>query len=447
MTHLDCTRGFRIAVPLASILGISAATAADLPDPVASGELPQYVFFSKPPTRGGPFPWCQDEPEWFTRESVEDVVKTIGTRGNRRLKIGVSFPFSILENDADTLSRGISNLLKASEAADVPVLITLDGQNWWQNRPDLWNWWDRSRPGYNPDNALNVEWTGWGPQHAVKIGWRNWGFQFRCAPAPNLASPKFLAEHWKKYDVLIPLIMRWYRALPPERRYLFGGLKVGWEASNNVNAFYYRDGNALIERLPKDASKDPDDHKPDTGWAFGQQPLGYAAVYTSGTRKSGELTKEDLEKVVFNYLQALAREAHERGVPRNMIFTHQGGTFAPWEKHLSFRPAINEYSIPGWSFYTHEPAESGSLAADLEAAGRQQWVAAEWWRGSNSAKGWRKRFEGCLRFKSCRSVSVYGWGAFRESPEAKQGLRDLVARAASQPASAESNPAESSPAE
>lgn len=414
-------------------LSVATARAADLHDPVAAGELPQYIFFNKAPG-ARPLPWNQLYPDHFTPESVEDIIKTVGTRGNARLRIGVSFPFSILERDVETTAKCIERMLAACEKVDVPVLVAIDGQNWWQTRGDLWNWWDPARPGYDPANRNNVEWTGWGPEHAVKIGWRNWGKQFRIAPAPNLASPQFLAEHWKAYDIILPIVLRWYRQLPPDKRYLFGGVKVGWEASINVNAFLYRDADRILEQHPHDASADPNDHDPRHGWTFGQAALGYAAVTTAGIKKSGTLTKEDLERVVYQYLERMAAEAHKRGVPRHLIFTHQGGTFAPWDQHLNFKPAINEFSIPGWSFYSHDPADSGSLAAELEAAGRQQWAAVEWWRGADSAQHWRERFEACLRFKQCRFVSVFGWGQFRKLPEAHAAIRELVARAATRPA-------------
>lgn len=408
-----------------------AASASSEPhDPIAAGELPQYIFFNIAPGTG----WHQARPASITPELIRQVVETLGTRGNDRLRIGASFIFSILEDQPEVLARSMRQLLTSVSAADVPVLITLDGQNWWQSRSDLWNWWDPQRPGFDPHNRHNVEWTGWEPSTAVKIGWRNWGRQMRVAPAPNIASPEFLAEHWKAYDVLIPVVMRWYRALPPERRYLFGGLKLGWEASINVNAYYYPDGNRLLENAPTDASKDPTGHDASHGWSFGTALLGHAAMRTAGIRSEGELTRADMERVVGDYLQKLCTEAHRRGVPRHLIFTHQGGTYAPWDKHLSFQPAINACSIPGWSFYSHDPAECGSLAADMQAAGRQQWAASEWWRGAPDARGWRDTFERTLSFKRCRLVCVYNWSGFEKATGGPEAVRTLVEQAASRPA-------------
>ncbi len=404
-------------------------------DPVAAGELPRYIFFNKSPTAGGPRAWRQARPESFTAESCREIIEAVGTPGDARLRIGVHFVFSILEDDPATLAAALRNLLSAAQAADVPVLITLDGQNWWESRADLWNWWDPGRSGYDPRNRENVEWTGWGPEHAVKIGWRNWGRQIRVAPAPNIASPRFLAEHWRRYDVLIPIIVAWYRALPPERKYLFGGLKVGWEASINVNAYYYPDGNRILEQWPDDESRDPQGHDPAKGWTFGVAPLGYAAACTAGLKRGGALTRDDVERLTQQYLLRCSAEAQRRGVPRHLLFTHQGGTYAPWEQHLSFKPAINDYSIPGWSFYSHDPPDCGSLPADLRAAGRRQWAACEWWRGAADEAGWRVSFERTLGFAQCRFVAVYNWESFREIPAALAAVRGLVAPT-SQPAPA-----------
>jgi hypothetical protein len=402
----------------------SSQPASAIHDPVAAGDLPQYIFFNlAPTTRVG---WRQDRPETFSVESFQQINETLGTRGSDKLRVGVSYPFSILETKPPQLARSLRQMLKSARATDTPVLITLDGQNWWEKRPDLWNWWDPGLAGYDPGNRFNVEWTGWGPEHAVKIGWRNWGSQIRVRPAPNLSSPRFLAEHWKAYDALVPILVRWQRSLPADKRYLFGGLKLGWEASINVNAYYHEDGNRIFERSPDDPSGDPKEHDPRKGWTFGLPALGYAAVSTAKVKVSGTLTKEDIETVVHRYLEALSREAHRRGMPVDMIFTHQGGTYAPWDKHLSFKPAINAYSIPGYSFYSHDPADCGSLAADLTAAGREQWAASEWWRGAADKAGWIASFEATLGFRKCRFVCVYNWGSFIQQPGALAAVREIA---------------------
>jgi hypothetical protein len=442
--QLPPTSGLKLGILLGVILCVVTSlvgSAADIDlggepgDPVAKGELPQYIFFNKSPTHADPMRWTEKDPNSFSPASCEEIPRLVGTRGHDRLRVGVSYPFSILEYSPEQLSQCIAKLLDSARSSDVPVLITLDGQNWWESRSDLWNWWDQALPGYSPANRGNVEWTAWGPQHAVKIGWRNWGQQIRVRPAPNIASRRFLAEHWKAYDAIVPLIARWYRDLPKDRKYLFGGLKVGWEASVNVNAYYYPRGNQVFEQSPMDSSKDPIDHERAMGWKEGRPTLGYAAASTEKIRTSGQLTVEDVGEVVHRYLERLSRAAVKRGIPKHLVFTHQGGTYAPWDKHLSFKPAMNDFSIPGWSLYSHDPVDCGSLAADLEGAGRQQWAASEWWRVAETAEQWQRSFEASLHFKSCRFVCVYNWESFKTSPAGLQGVRELVEQSNSAPQS------------
>jgi hypothetical protein len=418
----DRCEGLDIVYFLARMTGANESRAD------AAGGLPQYIFFNKSSTAPGSMIWHQGNPATFTPESCQAIVDTVGTPGNDHLRIGVSFVFSILDTPVNTLAQSLQNLLAAAAATDLPVLVTLDGQNWWGSRPELWNWWDANLPGFSPNNRYNVEWTDWSPDSAVKIGWRNWGYQLRVRPAPNIASPVLLSEHWSRYDVLVPIIRDWYRGLPSNRKYLFGGLKVGWEASTTVNAYYHVNGNYYLEQWPNDPSHDPDTalHNGQQGWTFGLPPLGHAAAVSSGIKQDGTLTKEDIEQVVHQYLERLSEAAYQRGIPRHLIFTHQGGTYYPWDKHLSFKPAINDYSIPGWSFYSHDPVLCGSLASDLESAGRQQWAASEWWRESSTQTGWRLRFEASLNFKQCRLVCVYNWEEFKNIPAALAAVRDLV---------------------
>jgi len=44
---------------------------------------------------------------------------------------------------------------------NVAVHFNVDDHIGWDQRPDLWNWYDPKKPGYNPDNRKNVEWYDW----------------------------------------------------------------------------------------------------------------------------------------------------------------------------------------------------------------------------------------------------------------------------------------------
>ncbi|MBI4580669.1 MAG: hypothetical protein HY718_13255, partial [Planctomycetes bacterium] len=268
---------------IATVLVLATADQAAEPfDPVAAGELPRYVFLHRMPEAG----WNQGRPETFTPAALREMVEKVGARGNSRLRIGAAFSFSILEDDLDLMLRSLDAALTAATEADVPLFMCLDGQNWWRNRPDLWNWWDPNLPGFNPANRMNVEWTDWGPGNAIKISWRNWGHQVRIRPAQNTFAPRVQAEVREKLGAGAAVIAKWYRSLPKDRKYLFGGIKVGWEASINVNAYHYRDGNRIFEQNPTDASKDPDKLDLTEGFTFGHAGLGYAAATVLGIEGS-----------------------------------------------------------------------------------------------------------------------------------------------------------------
>ena len=398
------------------LLWSAGATAAD---------SPRYLFFNIAPGAG----WNQNRPETFSRAMFDSVTQTLRARENPRLRVGLSFVFSTLETPTNVLAKSLRQLLASSEETGVPVLVALDGQNWWQSRPDLWNWWDTNRPGFNPSNVFNVEWTGWSPAQAVKLGWRNWGRQLRVAPAPNLASPRVVEEHLKGLRLLVPILVEWQRRLPAERKWLFGGVKLGWKAGSGYNAFYYPDGNRYLEQWPDDPSHDPTNGLAlAKGLASGASQLGYAGVKTMGFKERGELARGDLARVTEQYLERLCRLAHEVGLPRESVFTHQGGNYSPWDQHLPFWPAFNRWSSPGWSFYGVGPHESGPLDQEMQAAGQERWAAAEWWWGAPDAAGWEDHFRRTLSFRDCRFICVYNWnqGMFEKEMAGLEAVRKLV---------------------
>ena len=408
----------------------SAGTPASRPsgpepwNPVAAGRLPQYVFVHKAP--GGAGRWNQAFPASFTGESIREIIAEVGVSGKSRRRLGVMFTFSVLEGDLPTVLASLDQMLAAARTQDMPVLVCLDAQNWWQSRPDLWNWWDETLPGFNPANRENVEWTGWGPEHAIKISWRNWGRQLRVRPAPNLFAPRVVAETRARMLPCLRRIEKWRDSLPKDKEYLFAGLKLGWEASLNVNAYHHLDGNRLFESSPNDASGDPGKLDHDAGFTFGLAGLGYAAATSSKLKRQGDLTVADHELLVHRYLAGLCRMARGVGLPAHLIFTHQGGTYAPWDKHLAFWPAINPDSIPGWSFYSHDPADITPLGQALAAAGRRQWAAVEWMRPADTAEGWAERLNAALDFGECRLLAIYNWESIRGNPAAIAGLRKAL---------------------
>ncbi len=390
-----------------------------------TNEGPRYLFFNRAPG----IALHQGNPASFTAGALSEVTDAIAAPANPSLRIGVAFTFDMLRYDLETTKQSLIRFLTASKESGVPIMVGFDGQNWWEARPDLWNWWNPEQPGYDLANRHNVEWTGWGPENAVKICWRNWGSQLRVLPAPNIASPAVWKAHEDALNTLVPLVVAWHKALPEDTKHLLGAVKVGHEASIGVNAFYYPDGNTYLERHPKDPSHDPTygrDHKKD--WAGGLPMLGYAAAWTGNIRRSGTLQKGDIAEATRRYLERLSRTVNEMGVPRNKLFTHQGGNHQPWETHLPFRPAFNDHSHPGWSLYGADPAKAAPLVRELEKT-KSPWAAVEWWWGAPGKAQWREHFERTLGFMNCRFIVVQNWDCgfeFRNEAAGQAAVRAMV---------------------
>lgn len=390
---------------------------------VAASVEPRYIFLNVAYGSGE----RRGESEADYRAWLTKISGAIAAPERSEMRVGVSWIFSVLNVPIEQNAEGLRSLLRASEATGVPVLIVLDGQNWWEKRPELWNWWDPARPGYDPANVQNVEWTTWDASSAVKIGWRNWGRQLRVAPAQNIMSPRVLEATLAPMKELLRIVEDWRKGLMPERAHLFGGVKLGWEASIGYNAFYYPDGNQFAEQWPAEETHDPvyglDATK---GLSGGLAQLGYAAVKSAGIKSEGALTREDLGEVVRRYLGLLAKSAADAGLPPEKVFVHGGGTLEPFELHTPFEAAFNDWSTPGWSIYWKGPADMVPIEEAMAQADRTRWAAVEWlWPGQHRA-AWAEHFVKTFQFRDCRHITVYNWEGIEHDAGALEAIRQVV---------------------
>jgi hypothetical protein len=301
------------------------------------------------------------------------------------------------------------------------VVVQPDGEQWWGKRPDLWNWWDENAPGYTPSNRHNVEWIGWNPDYAIKVAWRNWGRQIRVLPPPNLMSPAYREACDTEMRRVIPIVMDWWQALPDDRKDLLIAIKLGWESSIGVNAFYYPDGNRLLN--------EPADKDPTYGLNTQQLPgrgvvaTGYAAVKTAGLAEGGRLKEAHQAEVVRRHLEGLCRIASELGVPRDRLFTHVGG----WKDgELLYDAAVNKYACPGWSFYRHarSPNSDTGVQRARETSDAPYWGAVEWFpQGARTGEDWRDAIRRTLTVDGCRYLCIYNWRSIADNEETLQAVR------------------------
>ncbi len=358
------------------------------------------------------------------RAIFEDVHRTIGDPATGRPAIGIAAIFSYLDAPRDSVQRDLLRFLALAEEFAIPVVVQLDGEQWWRARPDLWNWWDPAGAGYDPANASNVEWAGWGPDHAMKIAWRNWGRQIRVLPPPNFMSPRYRTACHDEMRALVPLVVSWWHRLPPSRRHLLIGVKLGWESAIGVNSFFLPEGNALLDSAE---SRDPQVELqaasvPDRGVVA----IGYAAVSTSGLATGGALQEAHLAEIVRRHLDDLCSLAGDLGVPRERLFTHVGG----WkEDELLYRAAFNTHSCPGWSFYRHAVDARGDAGVQhvLAESDAPFWAAAEWLlMGEHTVAEWQGAIMHALNMPKCRYVCVYNWTGVRGDAAAVRGIRAVI---------------------
>lgn len=359
-------------------------------------------------------------------EAFQEIAGVFGKGKARNYSIGVGFIISYLGAKPDDAADQLKRYLALSEQFELPVIVQIDGEQWWQGRPDLWNWWDKSKPGYDPENRKNVEWTGWTSDSAVKVGWRNWGRQLRVLPMPNLMSPAYREACHIEMAKLIPIITDWWKALPKNKKYLLVGVKLGWESAIGVNNWYYPGGNDLLDQ-PE--SNDPKyglttDLLPDRG----VQTMGYAAVSTLGLATSGKLKEESNTEVVRLHLEDLCKLAAEKGVPRHLLFTHCGG----WaEGETLYSAAVNKYSCPGWSFYKYavDPRKDTTAMKALELSNAPYWGAVEWlFEGEKTKEQWKTAITNTLSDRRVRYMNIYNWGGIKNKPNSIAAIKEMLAK-------------------
>ncbi len=336
--------------------------------------------------------------------SETKVKANFGSSKGKSVAVGVCPIFYIFERPASQVQSELKEHLRLSEELEVPVLLQFDAITFMNARPDLWNWWDNSKSGYNPDNKNNVEWTSWSADDAVKIGWLNWGRQIRLNPMPNLMSPVYRQAVTNDMTNLINIVAQWYRNLTSDKKYLFGGIKVTGEMYYGVNNWYYPNGNSYLN---KDPNLDPK-----TGInvndlpSRGVQTIGYAALKTAGIKTFGNITGNDIAELARRHSEIMSKQCVDLGIPRDHVFAHAAGPGKDSEA------CINQYACPAWSFYNQDATNPAgfTLALNiLKASDAPYFGIAEWSIGdSQDPNKWSTAIYNGLSIPRCRFLSIYG---------------------------------------
>ncbi len=287
----------------------------------------------------------------------------------------------------------VGRIFQIANKLQLPVFLPLNGFQWWDELPELYNHWDsdgtktdpkffarqdnpqefkkRFIAGYNPDNIWNVEWQS--AKTPMKLNYRNWGGGgFRLAPPPNIfdhdsASLTYRSVQRDRLRALLQVIAV-HKDSP-----LFLGLSIGTEVSLNASV------------TPADEFA----------------PYGYRSTADSGLSR---------EQVVASYLEDNARLAALFSIPKNRIYTHVLGEQDPDDPHFGSvaSAAFNLYSYPGVSLYGYakNPTGSKSWMRALSQARNPTWGILEYNAGE-SAKDWKS---GLLQaVQKTKITIIYNW--------------------------------------
>ena len=169
---------------------------------------------------------------WHDPEKAGELAERVGMKGDGKTRLlGFGLPNPTFEIEAQLPSR-IRSAFAAAREHDMAVMLHFDFHLAWKNRPDLWNWFDPNKPGYNPNNKYNVEWHGWdGPPN--KVHYLNHGVLERLPPNMCFTSKRTRAEVTRIVSKVIgPVLREEIAKLKAEgKEALFAGVLVGSEPS------------------------------------------------------------------------------------------------------------------------------------------------------------------------------------------------------------------------
>ena len=169
---------------------------------------------------------------WDGYNSIDDFVAKLGTTGDgttRQLGFGAIIPVWV--PDESYIVQAIKQAFDTARRTNVAVHFNVDDHIGWDKRPDLWNWYDPAKRGYNPDNRKNVEWYDW---EGTANKRRYLTPELIPSQAPHMCynSPALEKEIARIVSQVVgPTLRAEIEKLKLEKReYLFAGLTVGSEA-------------------------------------------------------------------------------------------------------------------------------------------------------------------------------------------------------------------------
>lgn len=373
--------------------------------------------------------WSASEAEWqstvkpVAKKRLENLRNTLfyprGT-GNYVLAWSTLMEYTNYPQDTPSDSSPyilrLKRMMELAEEENFPIFIPLNGFQWWDELPELWNYWDsdgnqtpgctnanykkcpfvklrdpeyrkRFIAGYNPGNKWNVDSRDW--DTPMKFVTRNWGGgNIWVAPPANIVSSPhvkntFAALQAERYTALVNLInqtvSRWDSM---GKQNLFVGISIGTEVS-------------LYQSLDPKAA-----HMSSYGFRAIQDQFCPVADPICGKTKGW--TTDQLNsmryQIMNEYFTNLGIIAHNAGIPKERVYAHswneKDGSDNDPSFTNNFAAGITLYTRPAQSLYklATDPFAFSLISDSLRDAGYPGWAGPEFAPMNRDNAGWSEAF-------------------------------------------------------
>ncbi len=335
-------------------------------------------------------------------QSIKDFARKLGTTGDgktRQLAFGASIP--VLVHDESQIPRAIKMAFDIARQNNVAVHFAVDDHIVWEERPDLWNWYDPQAPGYNPENAGNVEWYDWEGTANKRRYFTPLGVP---AKTPHMCynSPGVRKEITRIVsEVIGPALRGEIQKLKQENKaYLFAGLTVGAEAGFDDYSVLPSLSEIRLHQAvesiggifsPASEAKKAQSREIDAFKHLAQMmdedgaphsPLGYCYLTHAGYSKAHP--PADFHRAIVDanreFIAFWDKLFVDAGVPCSRVYTHVAATPAQDAKNNApIEVVFNPYSRPGWTTYPQYTLGGGlqPLYEALAKHGNPVWAGVE----------------------------------------------------------------------
>ena len=292
-------------------------------------------------------------------KGIDSFAATLGTTGNgetRQLGVGDGIP--VWAGDESQIPQRIKLRFDIAKQTNTAVHFNVDDHIGWDNRPDLWNWYDSSKRGYNPDNGKNVEWYDWEGSPNKRRYFTPDGIPSQT-PHMCYNSPAIQKEISRIISQVVgPALSKEIGKLKQENKeYLFAGITVGAEAGFDDNSVVSRlsqiprsanlEQLALAKMLRQAATLMDEDKAP-------HGRLGYCSLTNAGYSKTNQPKdiNQALADINQKFIEFWNKQFVDAGIPCFKLYTHVGAD--PPQDDNNNAPiniVFNPYARPGWTTY------------------------------------------------------------------------------------------------